>query len=72
MAKGHSSAVIGLSHLEIAWFSIERAAEHSVPFERSTRPFPLVVYANEVKVLVFVVNCFLKCLGTECSVVRML
>jgi hypothetical protein len=39
MAKGHSSAVIVLSHLEIAWFIIERAAVHSVPFERSTRPF---------------------------------
>jgi hypothetical protein len=39
MAKGHSSAVIFLSHIEIAWFSIERAAAHSVPFERSTRSF---------------------------------
>jgi hypothetical protein len=31
MAKGHSSAVIVLFYLEIAWFSIECAAAHSVP-----------------------------------------
>jgi hypothetical protein len=39
MAKGHSSDVIVLSHLEMAWFSIECAAARSVPFECSTRPF---------------------------------
>jgi hypothetical protein len=39
MAKGHSSAVIVLSHLEMAWFSVERAAAHSVPFERQLGHF---------------------------------
>jgi hypothetical protein len=39
MAKGHSSAVIVLSHYEIAWFSIDRAAAPSVPFDLSPSPF---------------------------------
>jgi hypothetical protein len=39
MAKGHSSAVMVLSRFEIAWFSIDRAAAHSVPFDLSIRTF---------------------------------
>jgi hypothetical protein len=39
MAKFLSSGVIVLSHFEIAWFSIERAAAHSVLFDLSTSPF---------------------------------
>jgi hypothetical protein len=39
MAKCHDSAVMVLSHFEIAWFSIERAATHIVPFDLSTSPF---------------------------------
>jgi hypothetical protein len=38
MAKGHSSAVIVLSHCEIAWFSIDCDAAHSVPVDLLTKP----------------------------------
>jgi hypothetical protein len=39
MAKGHSSAVMVLFHFETAWFSIDRDAAHSVPFDLLTSPF---------------------------------
>jgi hypothetical protein len=39
MSKGHSSAVIVSSHIEIAWFSIERDVAHNVPLDSSMRLF---------------------------------
>jgi hypothetical protein len=39
MAKDHSSAVMVLSHFEIAWFRIDRAVAHNVLFNLSTNPF---------------------------------
>jgi hypothetical protein len=39
MAKCHSSAVMVLSHFEIAWFSFDCAAAHIVLFNLSTSMF---------------------------------
>jgi hypothetical protein len=39
MKKCHSSAVMVLSHFEIAWFGIDRAAAHIIPFDLLTSPF---------------------------------
>jgi hypothetical protein len=73
MAKGHSSAVIVLSHFEIAWFSIDRAAAHCVPLDLSARPFcPCAFTPLKLRRLVFVVNGILECFGAKGSVARVI